>query len=468
MYKMKLNIVFINPPNVPFSSKGILIEPIDTLALASTIQSLGYSTSFLDMDVKKLLAEDLNTTFKNDWPAIIVIVFDYHIPLHDFGANQEIANICQLSKANNCTIILGGKAATFYSEDKIRELGADIFIKHDMELPLSAILNKFIEFPKDWKHHLQEIPNIRYFDKNKLFLTENKRIKPNLNSFPIPNRNLIDLNDYIDVRTILSSRGCNLKCTFCHVPGFWGVWQSRTVDSVVEEITLLYEKFDSKKVLFLDDNAMAQPKRLSDISKKLQTNNIKVALGCLGTISSYKREALDDMYSGGFRWIHYGAESGDDIQLTTMGKRITSKKIAEVVAGTKASGLRVRTSWILDMPDLSLDGLLKTEELILNHQADEIRLHFLTIRLGSILYEHYLLDTPQFIHNSKPNLNISGVSDKMIHDSLERILNGLISQGYTVIKNPDDFIDIECLKKINPKLKIVSLCPLRYGLNWQY
>ena len=43
-----------------------------------------------------------------------------------------------------------------------------------------------------------------------------------------------------------------------------------------------------------------------------------------------------------------------------------------------------------------------------------------------------------------------------------------VLKKYTIVFNPDDFIDIEKLKQNNPKLKIVSLCPLRYGLGWSY
>ena len=106
--------------------------------------------------------------------------------------------------------------------------------------------------------------------------------------------------------------------------------------------------------------------------------------------------------------------------------------------------------------------------MITENPTDEIRLHFLTLRLGSYLHQKFNIQTKQFIHNSKQNLNISGISSQLITESLDRILNSLKNQGYTIVFNPDDFIDIEKLKQNNPKLKIVSLCPLRYGLGWSY
>lgn len=457
------NIVFINPPNAPFTSSGILIEPIDLLGVASWIEILGHNCSVLDMDVKCLLAEDLNHIFSNNWPKFLVIVFDYHIPLHDIGANQGIKNICDLARLNNCKTILGGKAATFWDEEKLTRFGADIYIQYEMENSLKEIF----ELSDLSSEHLKKIKGITYCIDTQFYKTPVREEKVDLNNLPISNRSLLDIEDYIDVRTLLSSRGCNLKCTFCHVPGFWGWWRGRTANSVVDEIEYLVNTVKTEKILFLDDNATVNSKRMKAISTEIQNRGIKTALGCLGTIDKYDQETLESMYAGGFRWIHYGAESGDDLQLKAMGKRINAQKIKAAVKGTQAAGLRVRTSWILDMPDLSDEGLLKTEELILEQGSEEIRLHFLTLRLGSILYDEMNgMETPQFIHNSKQNFNISGLESRKIEESTERILKGLVSQGYTVVKNANQFKDMKALQLLNPELKIVSLCPLRYGLGW--
>lgn len=454
------NILFINPPNDPFSSKGILIEPIDTIHVASYIQHLGYSVSFLDMDVKKLSPDFLTHYLIDKKFDMCVIVFDYHIPLHDEGSNQKIFNILSILKQFNILSVLGGKIASFYNEEQLKNWDADFFIYKDIEYVLKSLLENYPE--------VENINNLRFKKNGILFTTKKENLNIDLNSFPMPDRNLCDINDYIDVRTLLSSRGCNLKCTFCHVPGFWGNWKGKSVGSIVEEIIYLQENFNAKKILFLDDNAMAQPKRMQQIAELLIEKQSRAALGCLGTIISFNEDVMKTMFQAGFRWIHYGAESADDNVLYNMHKKITAKQTLEVIQKTKQIGFRVRTSWILDMPDLTEEAILKTEKMIIENPTDEIRLHFLTLRLGSFLYEKFHIDTKQFIHNSTQNINISGVNAQFIKNSLERIISSLISQGYILVCNPDDFIEVEKLKQKSPDLKIVSLCPLRYGLGWSY
>ncbi|NCQ52190.1 radical SAM protein [archaeon] len=354
------------------------------------------------MDVKKLNSTDLKNYIEIEQPDVVVVIFDYHIPLHDAGANKEINNIFNIVREKEIISVLGGKAATFYEATKLINLKADIFIKHDMEKPLNDLFNLMEQ--NNWRSNLINIENIRYWDfdiKDKLVDTKYRTNQIMLDSFPIPNRDLIDLDDYIDVRTILSSRGCNLKYSFCHVPGFWGNWKGRTSKHVCDEIIYLQNNYNSSKVLFLDDNALAKPQRMKEISKLLIENKSNVKLGWLGTIVSFNEDVLSNMFKAGFRWIHYGAESGDDYQLKTMDKKINAKQIGQVIKHTQNIGFRVRTSWILDMPDLTIDGLKKTEDLILEQDSQEIRLHFLTLRLWSILFKKHNIETKQFIHNNK-------------------------------------------------------------------
>lgn len=78
-----MNILLINPPNIPFSEQKLLIEPIDIITLATYLQELKQNIKFLDMDCKKLNSNDLIKYIENQFmPDIVIISYDYHIPLH--------------------------------------------------------------------------------------------------------------------------------------------------------------------------------------------------------------------------------------------------------------------------------------------------------------------------------------------------------------------------------------------------
>lgn len=453
-----LNILFINPPNIPFSSKGILIEPIDLLTVANYAEQLEFSASALDMDVNHISSKDLSRLSLGGVD-LAIIVCDYHIPLHNKGAFDQLKEISSFFKAKNAKVAIAGKSATFDNGAHLAKIGADLYIQHDIE-PFLESFKTVLDLNQPSK-----LKNVRYLVKDILFETPRQPFDMrNIQAFK---RDFLDLTQYIDVRTILSSRGCNLKCSFCHVPGFWGSWQGRTAQSVVDELLMLENRYNAKKVLFLDDNATANKRHMQEITSLLSTKTHNLRLGCLSSVLSYSEDLFKQMYCAGFRWVHFGAESADDKLLKEMHKAINFDKTIAAVRGAKRIGFRVRTSWILDMPNSTEEGLMTTLKAIEELETPEIRLHYLTLRLGSELNKEYSQVTEQFIHNSSQNLNISGVSDMFIQHNVEALLSRLVVKGYTVVRNAEDFLKIEELKKVNPELKIVSLCPLRYGLNWE-
>ena len=82
-------------------------------------------------------------------------------------------------------------------------------------------------------------------------------------------------------------------------PRFLGWWRGKKAEYIVDEIKYLVDECDAQKILFLDDNAIVNTKRMREISTGLQEKNIKVALGCLGTIDKYDFDTLEVMYQGG-------------------------------------------------------------------------------------------------------------------------------------------------------------------------
>ena len=455
-----MKVLFINPPNTPFTPKSILIEPIDVLTLASYVKSGGHKVRILDMDAKRLRPENFQPKEKFD---VAVIIFDYHIPLHTDAVIDDVFQIAQKAKNSGAKVFLGGKVAT-HLQEKILTANSpfDVLIANEMEPALTELFES-----KDFSDsRLEKISGIAFRStENKIFITSQRTQKFDLNLLPIPERELVDLYDYIDVRTILSSRGCKQQCAFCHVSSFWGIWRGRTVKSVVDEIEYLVQKLRAEKILFLDDNAIADKRRMLAISEEILKRDIKITLGCLGSISFFDEAIFAKMYTAGFRWIHFGVESGDDTLLRNIHKNITREKIVSAIKFAKNLGFRVRTSWILNLPSSDSASFDKSAELIIETEPDEIRLHYLVLRLGSEYSRQFSNDsqnTNQYIHGSSPLVNLSELNNQELDKKLNELLQKLEERGYSVLRQPD-----EILPKINKTEKFVSLCPLRYGLNWK-
>jgi radical SAM superfamily enzyme YgiQ (UPF0313 family) len=455
---MKAKILTINPPNRPYSERSLLIEPIDMLATATYAKALGHEVEAVDMDVKKMAPKTIEKKIESMKPDVTIIIFDYHIPLHTSKAIPGVNKICQIARKHSSKTIIAGKTPKHCPELFLGK-GTDVIVNGEIELPLKELLET-----EEWNaKSLAKIKGISFMEKGKIITTAQRTDKVRLDSLPIPDRDLVDMDDYIGVRTIWTSRGCFGKCGFCATPKFWGCWRAMGAERVVDEIEHLTKTYKAKKVLFLDDNATVSRERMRRICTEIIRRKIRVKLGCLGTISTSDKDTLKLMKKAGFSWIHYGAESACQKVLDKLHKCITPEDTRKAIKETKEAGLKVRTSWIFDLPGIDDKGLKDTVDLILETEPEEIRAHFLALRVGTEFYKKGKMPS-QYIHSSKPE---AGFFDKgKIMKETRRLVRELKKKGYIVVEDIKQWRDLEKLKKKDQKLRFISFCPARYGL-WE-
>ena len=260
-----------------------------------------------------------------------------------------------------------------------------------------------------------------------------------------------------------------MKCEFCHVPGYWGGWRGRSPASVADEVELLAKEFGASKILLLDDNATVGRRRMEEICKEISSRKVGAALGCLASADTFDPALMGAMLEAGFRWIHYGAESGDDRLLSSIRKRSTASETARAIRSTMDMGFRVRASWIMDLPGSTEAEIERTADMVLACAPHEVRLHHLALRLGSAIGErHAATPSTQYIHQGAQNQNLSEAPAHRVASIVEGLAGALAASGYAVVRDADEFIDLDALRARAPDLRIASLCPLRYGLGWVF
>lgn len=453
-------VLFLNPPNIPFTRSEILIEPIDILGLATFVKSRGFSVAVRDLDAELLLGPESYLEVLNEHsPRIVVIPFDYHIPLFTNAATEEVSRMVEACLNFGAKVVLGGKQASYFPELFLKREGS-LVVRGEME----AALLEICELPSWSSAELQNIKGIHYFSAGSLISTAARKAIIDLNTLPMPERALVNLAHYVDVRTMLTTRGCVQHCRFCPVHDFWGNWRERSVEHVVAEIAYLVSAYAARKILFLDDHATVKAKRMQDIALALIEADIKVTLGCLGTVCTYDRETMKLMYKAGFRWIHYGAESGSQSVLEQLRKQTTVAQIREAVLGSREAGFRVRTSWIMDAPHSTEADLEATAKLILETEPEEIRFHFMTIRAGSDYARNLGAKSmsEQYIHSSSPHSRLSAVPQAKIMEATMRLTEELSARGYNIYTDPSQFNEMDPSRGS----RFAALCPGRYGVGW--
>lgn len=448
-----MNILVINPANKPFTNKSIIAEPIDVLNIATIIKQEYDYVTVIDMDLNDM-NNDISNYLKED--NILVFVYDYQLPLHTSEAKINIFETIKKSKKNNTNIksIIIGKTPSFYYEEFLNN-GIDLIIKGIVDYKINECIRNINDID-----NLKKISNLIFKDKNEIIMTKEEKIKNEFNKLPIPNRKLLDLNKYMDTRTMITSRGCIGTCKFCSTPYFFGTWSCKEAKEVVDEIEMLINIYQTKKIMFLDDNFLVNKNRVLDICNEIEKRNIKCLYGCLCSIKCFDKETVKRMYQVGFRWIHFGIETGSSRILKLMHKDMDLDEIKETIKETKKIGYRIRTSFILDYPTTTKEDVIKTKNLILELQPHEVRLHYLAYRVGTPIYleNKNILNKTQYIHSNKPN-----IENKEIESEIKNLLNVLKENNYIVITND---VNWNCYNNKEKDTKIVAFTPIKYGMCW--
>ena len=428
-----MNILVVNPANKPFTNKSILAEPIDVLNIATIIEKEFGEVKVLDN--------------------IVVFVFDYQLPLHTTMAIENIFETVKKTKKKTKFIIIGKTSAHYY--EKFIKNGFDVVIEGIADNTIIDVIRNIHD-----EEALLKISNIYFKSDEKIIVTEKKKIINNYVDMPIPNRHLVDLNKYMDTRTMVTSRGCIGKCRFCTTPSFFGNWSGKSADKIADEIEYLIREFNTKKIMFLDDNMTVSKQRIFELCREIEKRHIKCLFGCLSSIKCYDKEMFEKMYEVGFRWVHFGVESGSERILKAMDKEMDIDYIKQVIKEVKEMGYRVRTSIILDYPTSTGEDVLKTEELLLDLEPNEIRLHYLAYRFGTPVYEENkdVSNKSQYIHSNRPN-----IANPELVERIDNLLNSLKDKGYYLILDDVDWKKYNDLPK---KTKFVSFVPIKYGMCW--
>ena len=307
-----MKILLIKPFQNPNLATNSLYEPLELEYLAASVKDS--NVRILDMRIDKNLHKEL-LNFKPDLIGITAYTTDYNI------AVQILKEIKEFDKS--IKTVVGGHHVTFSPEDFVLPYVDAIFLGYaDSSFP--QYVNAF-----DNPEKLLDIPNIGIIDNNRVFFTKKETSVPDLNSLPMPDRNLTlkyhkKYHDPVRNRLtlLMTSRGCSFRCNFC---ACWklmdGKYATRTPESIVQELKCLPEEIDI--VYFSDDNTFNDIGRMWRLSKLIKKNNIKKKLQMYARADTIVRhqDLFEDLAGAGLKFVTIGFESFRDKDLKYYNKK---------------------------------------------------------------------------------------------------------------------------------------------------
>ncbi len=190
--------------------------------------------------------------------------------------------------------------------------------------------------------------------------------------------------------SIMTSRGCPYRCTFCSQSIMPIKWLARSPESVLAEWRHLVHNLGAQEIGVLDDSANIQVKRLEQIADLITEDNLNhvpwiFVNGIRANLAG--KELLGKLKKAGLKRTAFGVETGDPDILMSIDKKIDHDTIRQAFKNAKAVGLETIGFFIIGLPGETEESMERTIKFACEVDPLIANFSMMTPYPGTIVYE---------------------------------------------------------------------------------
>lgn len=379
----------------------VKLFPVGLGYIATAIKNAGFTFDLFDIDINRYTDEQVNDFLKvNSYDVVLFgcLVTGYKI----------IKSLSLLIKKYNpnSLLIAGNSVASSIPEILLKNTMVDIAVMGEGDQTIIELL-KCIQKDEDYKN----IQGISYLEDNKLKINpERPRIK-DISSLPFIDFSIWDIEKYItnaknylreplpfnreEARAlpVNTARGCIARCTFCYhifkdVP-----YRSRSVDSIMNEISSLIEKYNVNFISLWDELTFFSKEHAREFAKAILDRKLKFYwfANCRADLFNDENdtEIIQMLLDAGCINMGYSLESASPEILKAMNKKITVEQFSYQTKLFQKVGLNVATSLVFGYPQETPETIKRTFDVCIENKIHP-SVGFLLPQPGSVMYEYAL------------------------------------------------------------------------------
>ncbi|MFC1909075.1 B12-binding domain-containing radical SAM protein [Chloroflexota bacterium] len=379
-----LKVTLINPPQFTDYPQ----PPIGLALIAAVMERAGHQVTILDANALGLQPEDL--------PSLITRTDIVGLTAMTPTVSTAISVARHLKQANpGLPIILGGAHATLLPEETLAVAPQiDIIVRGEGEQTIVELLDAL-----EKKLSLRNILGITYRDNGKVIKTNARATISDMDSLPFLAYHLLPLSRYkphpphgraAPFATIITSRGCPYHCAYCSKPIFGNKFRPQSPQRVVDEISYLFERFNTREIAFYDDVFTLNKERAHAIADGIIKKGIKIFWTCETRVNLVDKELLSHLKQAGCYAVAYGIESASPEMLSILSKNISLEQVVEAIRITREVGLQAIGYFMIGSPGESRQTIIDTIDFAKKLQLDFAQFSVTTPFPNTELYDLYL------------------------------------------------------------------------------
>jgi anaerobic magnesium-protoporphyrin IX monomethyl ester cyclase len=254
-------------------------------------------------------------------------------------------------------IIVGGSLATSAPEDTLKGLDIDFIVIGEGEITAPELVSYLERQKKNHKSlelsSLKQIKGIGFRQGKKIIITEPRELIQNLDEIGLPEWELFSMKKMLkqkhNIMTILTERGCPFRCEFCyHQFGYKP--RRRSMESVVQEMKILNEKYGVSVFSIADNLFVFNKKEVLELIRLLRKNKLKIKFDTSMRASLVTEELIKLLQKAGCTSLNFGFESGSQKVLDLMNKMTKVEQMDRAIEIMEKNKMKYFGTFIIGYP----------------------------------------------------------------------------------------------------------------------
>lgn len=187
-----------------------------------------------------------------------------------------------------------------------------------------------------------------------------------------------------------ASRGCPYRCNFC-------VWVQVLYENgkqrlfsparIVDEMTMLVDRFGAREIYFDDDNFSANRMHVYALCDELIRRKVNIPWSAMADAIALNEGMLEKMAEAGCIGVKFGLDSADSNVLDLVKKPLKVSRVDSLVAKARRLGIKTHMTVVLGLSGETRATLDRTFNFACDLDIDSIQFSLATPCPGTTLYK---------------------------------------------------------------------------------
>jgi len=393
-----MKVVLCYPALVPGHKSKYGLQPLGVLYIGALLRREGFEVEVIDADIDGLSVDETVRRVLASAPD--VVGFSMMTP----QLITALAACTLLKQARpELPIVLGGahfdstKDDTFYMADCF-----ELAVHGEGEWTMLELCQNLRQHgAADMELVADGVPGAIYRNRaGEIVVNAGRPFLKELDELPSVDYDMIDVHKYSIptmagryVVSMMLSRGCPFKCTFCDAPITMGTklrfW---SMDRIIADIKHYKQRYGVTNFVFKDSTFTAKKKWAFEFCQRLIDEGLDIKWRCNTRANLVPPELLELMAKAGCYVINFGVESGHPEILKRIKKEVDLEEVRDAFERCRKLGIRTYATFLMGNPGETNETAQATLDFALSIRPSLAMFFVSTAYPGTPMYDEGVAD----------------------------------------------------------------------------